>query len=430
MRRILFFPNYLGGGFGHTGRCLSLADAWREQGGEAFFAVDGPHAHRVGEAGYPWLPMGTPRMRGPGRAAPAYVYVPGMEYQIVRDGFDHPGVVRRAMREALGIVDAVKPDLLLGDGWPLTWLVGRRAGIPVVQVVKSVVRPDPERLAWWEPEPPGLIRPDPGPVFDPVLEENGLAPISRAEDLLKGDLYLIPGIPELDPVSCLPENAFHVGMIVRRPPGTAAPPAWLEKLDRARPILYVTVGGAAGNAGAPGFLRWIDSALGGMDCRVVVSSGGRDTSTAEGTLAPNLQLERWVPNWALLPLCEAVLFHGGYTRMEILDHGLPSIVIPFHSEQEFYGRQMEKNGCAVCLPCSDGPYLRKVERWRGGSWLRIRRFSVHFRPAPTLSPQALRRAVESVLGDREMRSAAIRLKESLRRYGGSRQAVSIIRSGF
>jgi UDP:flavonoid glycosyltransferase YjiC (YdhE family) len=428
MKNILFFPNYLGGGFGHIGRCLSLADAWTQQGGSAFFALDGPHAHRVSEAGYEYRIIGVPRMHAKTSGSPAYVYVSGMDYQIVRDGFDHPQVVEQTLREAMKIIDRVKPDLLLGDGWPLTYLLGHRAGLPVVQMVKSVVCPNPEPLAWWEPAPPGFMPPDPGPVFNPVLLKQGLPPITRAEELLKGDLLLFPSLPELDPTPILPDNAFYVGSIIRCPSASAQTPGWLTKLDKTKPIVYISVGGAAGHGGASEFFHLIITGLHDMDCQIVISSGGKYTLPKGEQLAPNMLLERWVPNWALLPLCDAVVFHGGYTRMEILENGLPSVVIPFHSEQEFYGRQLAKNGCALCLPYSEGEYSLKLARWRGGNWMKTKKYSVHFRPRCTLTPAKLRQAVEQVLNDREMKAKASHMKEALRKYGGSEQAVTLIRT--
>lgn len=426
MKRILFFPNYLGGGFGHIGRCMALADEFTRRGGEAFFALDGPHMSRVEQSGYRCSRLQTPRMHSARSAAPAYVYVPSMAYQIVRDGFDHPTVVERTLGEALQIIDQVAPDILVGDGWPLTWLVAQKAKLPVVQLVKSVVNPASEEMIWWEPSPAGFISPDPCPVFNPVLRKYGFDPIARAEDLLRGDLLLIPSLPELDPMTVMPPNTVYVGPILRRREPARPIPDWMERLDTAIPVVYVSVGGAAGSGDGADFFDVVIEALGNSDNQVVISTGGKSFSARAKSLPPNIRLESWVPTADMLARSSAVVFHGGYTRMEILSHGLPSVVIPFHSEQEFYGRQMERAGVARCLSYSEAAYARKMVRWRGGGRFRLKRFSVHYRLRPDLTAAVLQQSVERILADQQMQKKAREMQALIQSCGGCSQGLDII----
>ncbi|MDY7042516.1 MAG: hypothetical protein SVX38_16815, partial [Chloroflexota bacterium] len=195
-RRAFFFPSYLGSGFGHVGRCLALADELLARGWEVAFALSGPHLARVRAAGYPvYEPRKPFRPRTETREGPAFTIFSDMNYQLVRDGFRNSRVVRATVKEGLRFVDRFQPDVLIGDTWPLTSVMGRRAGLPVVQIIKSVVHPAQPGLIWWERLPPGLRSPDPRPVFNPVLRRWGLPEITRAEDLLGGDLLLVPSIP-------------------------------------------------------------------------------------------------------------------------------------------------------------------------------------------------------------------------------------------
>jgi len=425
MARMLFLPNYLGGGFGHTGRCLALAESWRRRGGEAAFVLAGPHAGRVAREGFPVYPVRTPALRPEGGNAPAYVYVPEMSYQIVRDGFDHPAVVRRALKEAAGVVAAFRPDVLVGDGWPVAHMLACRVGLPLVQIAKSVAHPDPERLVWWEEAPAGLTPPDPLPVINPVRAELGMKPISRAEELLDGDLFLIPGIPPLDPVSKLPARMHYVGPILR---GVAGPvPEWMGHLGRERPVVYVTIGGAAGR-GPQELCRLVAQALGGRGYDVVVSLGGKGDAAALGEMPANVHIVEWAPTSHMLARTQAVVLHGGYTRMEVLKQGLPSVVIPFHSEQEYYGRLMTRQGVAIVAPYSEEPYTRIECRWRGGSFLAWKRFTVHVRVRPTLTAEGLRQAVERALFDTQMLARAQELRAALEGYGGCDEALNLIES--
>jgi UDP:flavonoid glycosyltransferase YjiC (YdhE family) len=423
MAKALFFPNYLGGGFGHTGRCLALAEAWESRGFQAAFAIGGVHAHRVAEAGYACYPLHFPRLGKPSQFSPAYVYLTGMNYQIVRDGFDHPLKVDITLWEARQIIEREHPDVLVGDGWPLTHLLGRQMGLPVVQLVKSVANPRPAKLTWWEADPEGLIPPDPGPVFDPARKRMGLPALGCAEELLDGDLMLIPGIPALDPMPNPPANMAYVGSITRRSAQKA--PAWFDQLNANRPLVYITVGGAAGGAGSSEFYQLVRQAFEPTDFQVVVSTGGK-ALPANPASEPKIRWETWVPTAAILPRCAAIVFHGGYTRMEVVESGTPSVVIPFHSEQEYFGRQMADAGASILLPYSEAPYTRFEARWRGGKWLKVSPFSIHVRLKPTLQADALRAAVTNAVTNPMLRSQAQELKAELNAYGGCEQAVGLI----
>jgi UDP:flavonoid glycosyltransferase YjiC (YdhE family) len=426
LTKILFFPSYLGGGFGHIGRCLALAEAWTRRGGTAAFAVNGPHLSQIARAGYEIYTLTTPRMPVLRSSSTAYVRFPNMDYQIVRDGFDHPRVVERALAEAIQIADQARPDVLVGDGWPLARLVAHQAGLPLVQIVKSVVHPHPERLTWWEDPPADSILPDAGPVFNPVLARIGLPAITHAEELLAGDLMILPSIPPLDPMRPLPADTYYVGPIIRQLAAPTQLPTWLASLSKTQPIIYVTVGGAASNSGSAAFFQMVGAALGGGNYQVIVSTGGQDAPPGADMLPPNIHLKRWVPGPEMIAHSDVVVFHGGYTRMEILRQGLPSVVIPFHSEQEYYGRLMADARVALLVHYSQAPYHRFLARWRGGGWLRSRCYTWHIRPAPTLQPQTLRAAVEQTLSEPALRSNAQAMQSLLATYGGSEQALDLM----
>jgi len=428
MNKALFFPNYLGGGYGHIGRCLALAHTWKQQGGEAIFAINGPHTRRVKESGYKSYLLKTPRMGKPSRITPAYVRFDDMAYQIVRDGFDHPWVVKRTLKEAQQIVEEIKPDILIGDGWPLTWLVGLQTRLPVVQIVKSIAKPRPEKLVWWEPIPERSTAPDPRPVFNPIFEQLGFNPIVRAEDLLEGDLLLIPSIPELDPLTDTTPNTHYVGAIIPQSNITQSP-VWIAQLDQSKPVVYVTVGGAAGHDGAGDFFRIMAEGLGKVEAQVIVSTGGKIDPANIPYASPNIRWESWVPTSIMLEYSDLVIFHGGYgTRMQVVEQGLPSIIIPFHSEQEYSGRQMSSNGAAALLHYSEEPYTTINAKWRGGRLFRKQNYSLHLRIRATLRPEKLQHAVEESLHHQNMRIKAQELQYELKSYGGCEQAVELIRS--
>jgi MGT family glycosyltransferase len=429
---ILFLPNYLGGGFGHIGRCIALAQAFHKRGDEVSFAINGPHVKTVSEVGFATHILSTPRCSSSNRQGPAYIYVPELSYQIVRDGFDNYQVVKTAIREVLNIIMKTKPDILIGDGYALTYIVGRLAGIPVVQFVKSAVHPDAKAMVWWEEEPEGLLVPDIRPVFNPILEKLKLPQISkRALELFSGDLLLLPSIPVLDPMDPFPSNTFYIGPIIRTLPTSNSSPQWLTDLSREKPVVYVTVGGAAGSSGLREFFQIAVKAFEAVDWQIVLSTGGKIDPQALDPVPEHIKIVRWAPGTETIARSDLVVFHGGYTRMEILMHGLPSVVIPFHSEQEYYGRVMEQAGVSRLIHYSDEPYQRAMGRWKGGNrWLRTHSFSIHVKKKITLLPEILRSAAEQCLYSKNMRHKAERLKSELKSYGGCDKAVDLIKDNF
>jgi len=333
--------------------------------------------------------------------------------------------VRASVREAARLIQRLKPDVLVGDTWPLTSIVGQLARLPVVQIIKSVVHPAEPRLIWWQDTPAGLISPDPRPVFNPVLQRLGLPEIRRAEDLLDGDLFLVPSIPELDPLPQeeLDNRTHYVGALTQTNPEATDPPVWLYTLDPARPVVYVTIGGGAGPVGGRKFFAAVDDALDGTGWQGIVSTSARFSPAELPPPPPNVRIESWVPGPAVIARADAVLFHGGYgTTMETVRYGKPSVVLPFHSEQEANARRLEASGAARVLLPSHEPFQAIPGRWKGGNFVTlIQRHS-------DLAASDLRQAIAAVLEDGRYAQNAQRLSRDLSQYGGPAQAADLIQA--
>jgi UDP:flavonoid glycosyltransferase YjiC (YdhE family) len=431
MNRVLFFPSFRGGGFGHIGRCLALAQELRQRGWQTAFVLDGQHAAHVEATGQSILRPRHPlsatiikrliKLLRKSNPPPAYTLFSDMNFQIARDGFYSAQIVRQRVEQELELVRRFKPDLLIGDTWPLTSIVGRRVGLPVVQIIKSVVHPACPRLIWWDEPPPGLTSPDVRPVFNPPLAEWGLPPIERAEDLLSGDLLLVPSIPELDP---LPEGipaTHYVGPLTQTDPRSVEPPDWFDELHPERPLVYVTIGGGADPVGGARLFQVLYEALGDLPLQVLASTSAKLKPTDLPSPPANFILKSWVPGLATIARSDVVVFHGGYgTMMETIHCGVPSVIVPFHSEQEANGRRLETNGAGIVIPHSQGPYQPAWFQWPGG------RFSVLVAPQPTLNPRQLRRAIDRILSQDQFRLATTQLRAQLANYGGPPLAADLI----
>lgn len=426
--RALFFPSYRGSGFGHIGRCLALAEELAHQGWEVAFFLGPPHADRVAETGRtifhpltspsPFLPRLLKAALGRLRPASIYLFFSALSFQVVRDGFHTPQAVQQEVEWEIDVVNQFHPDVLIGDVWLLTTIVGRLTGLPVVQIVRSAMHPADPQLVWWRDVPPQICPPDVTPVFNPVLAQWGLPSIQRAEDLLDGDLFLIPSIPELDPLPPGAERSHYVGPLIRSAASGQVEPEWMTTLSEDRPIIYVTVGGGSDAVRGLDLLPFWEATFADADWEVVISTGGKPAPRRQYR---NMRVFSWLPGAAMVARADVVLFHGGYgTMMETIRAGVPSVVLPFHTEQEGNGRRLEQNGTSQVLAPIDNDLVPIETRWGGGQFTALvcRRW--------WLQPHQVRTAISTVLGDLRYQTNALRLCHAQSAYDGTSLASKMI----
>jgi len=129
----------------------------------------------------------------------------------------------------------------------------------------------------------------------------------------------------------------------------AVPPPWG---DPDHPLVYVTFGSVAG--GLPpfaGLFPAVLASLAGEPVRVLMTTGHGVDPAALGPVPPNVHVERWGPQDAILPAAGAVVGHGGFgTTMAALGAGLPQVVMPlFASDQFVNAERVAATGAGVCL---------------------------------------------------------------------------------
>lgn len=141
-------------------------------------------------------------------------------------------------------------------------------------------------------------------------------------------------------------------------------------------------------------------ALKKTDQRAVVYSGWGGLSRTE--LPDNVLMVESVPHSWLFPRVRAVIHHGGAgTTAAGLTAGVPSIIVPFHGDQPFWGHMIRKLGVGP------NPIPRKK-----------------------LSVMRLKKAIEKVINDKEMSENAARLGSEIQTENGIEKAISIINNIF
>lgn len=427
--RLLFLPSDLGGGFGHVGRCLALAEAAKRRGHHSAFMLHHPKRRRAVERRFPvrYIPAHDPAtrlalrlraLRRQGRK-PLFTTFTGLDYQAPRDGLWSPAHVERRLERCRRVVHRERPDLLVGDTNFLTRLLGAAAGLPVVQLVRFASHPDTAQMIWWRDPPQDLTPPDTPALFGPALQRLGLPAIRRAEDLLRGDLHLVPSLPDIEPVPPA-EGTIHVGALAD-PGGLGEPPRELAGLPGDRPLVYATLGGGAELVARVEPARRLVEACAGRDLDLVLSTGGAVLTADVGPLPDNVRLVRWAPGRTMIGLARAVVFHGGYgTMMEVLSAGKPSLAIPFQSEQEGNARRLEQLGCGLRLePAAGKPQVAEA-RWPLG------RYSWHEQYDCGISTEAIGEALHRLLSDDTLTCSAESLRDDLSRRPGPNGAMDLI----
>jgi UDP:flavonoid glycosyltransferase YjiC (YdhE family) len=185
-------------------------------------------------------------------------------------------------------------------------------------------------------------------------------------DPLLGDLFMLRNVPELLPALAeLPPRVHAVGACAWEPPGDRNA-AWDALRTRFAepdaPLLYVQHGRTFGG---PGFWRQLVEALAGQPVQVAASLARMDGE---------------------MPHARAVVA-GGHSSVVLgaCTHGLPSVLVPSGVETPDNAHLLARAGCARVLEPQG------------------------------LTPDALAGAVRDVMEDREMRTAARRVRQAFAR---------------
>jgi len=116
--------------------------------------------------------------------------------------------------------------------------------------------------------------------------------------------------------------------------GDEALPPWVAALP-ALPTVYATLGTVSSRSpAADSLFTAMLAALRDEPVNLIVTVG-RDNDPADfGPQPPNVHIERFIPQSALLPYCDLVVHQGGFSTVTgTLNAGLPMVIIPISADQ-------------------------------------------------------------------------------------------------
>jgi len=342
----------------------------------------------------------------PFKIPPPTAKIWNLDHISAMSGMLNEGFVRTHVAALMDTMVEWQADVIV-DFWnPLACMAARALHKPLVTVIQADMHPDSRGFIWWQDPPPDI--PSPVPAINPVLATHGLKPVNSTSELCVGDLTLVMGTPETDP---LPDGAdvTYVGPILWQNPA-ARLPDWASELRQDQPVVWVYSGNPQY---MPGIRTPVDSAiileaciaaLAGREVQVVLTTGHHALSKRLLPLPANFRYEDYVPGLAMAERSDLLVHHGGYGSCQTgLYTGTPAVIIPTFSERESNARRIAAAGAGEYLVPSEGKSWRKV-----------------------VEPQALWAKMEQVLSEPSYRTNAMRIREKLRTYGGASDAADRI----
>lgn len=278
--------------------------------------------------------------------------------------YDYPTLLRYVEAD-LALIEAHKPDLIVGDFRLSLSVSARLRGIPYITICD----------AYWSPE-----RPLDSPL--PVLAFTRFVPIALAERVFRtiaplafrvhampmerlrahhglpslgydlrrcytdADMRLFANFPALFPEIKPGPQADFIGPIAWSPPDRAdsADSADLDFLDGDEPLIYVTMG----SSGDPGVLATLIPVLERTGARVLVATAGKpfplDFSSGQ------TRVYDYLPGDQVCKKARLVVCNGGSpTTNQALANGVPVLGIARNMDQFLNMRAIESYGAGLML---------------------------------------------------------------------------------
>jgi UDP:flavonoid glycosyltransferase YjiC (YdhE family) len=374
-------------GTGHFHPLVPLARAAAQAGHDIAFAGAPAMVPTVAAAGFPAFAAGLDVGGSPEALAVRERYralptVAAREALLLREGF--AGFrARHKAADLLRVCAHWPPDLLVREEVDFgSAVAAERLALPHAAVLiiaaGSLVR---HALV---AEPLNRLRAAHGLAPDPDL-----AMLSRY-------LVLSPFPPRYrDPAFPLPPTGHALRPLLHDRSGAEGLPPWVARLP-AKPTVYFSLGTAFNTARRDLFAPVI-AGLCDLPVNLIVTVG-RTLDPAEfGTPPPNVRIERYIPQSLLLPRCDLAVTHGGSgSVMGALAHGVPLVLLPQGADQPLNAGRCAALGVARVIEGAE------------------------------VTPEAVRQAAGTVLGDPAFRRNARQLQAEIAALPGPEFARSLL----
>ncbi|MGO8702438.1 MAG: nucleotide disphospho-sugar-binding domain-containing protein [Candidatus Brocadiia bacterium] len=359
---VLFMPE--GSILAHVGRTVAIANAMDPNAFDIRFAASGAHADKIDPARWPVVPVYTQDRNELLRR----LKTGGSAFTVEE--------LREYVKDERRVLSEIKPSVVVGDFRPSLGISAPSLGIRYVGVTNAVwtqycsVKFDPpaswrltrifgaRSLKFLRSVMPGLekrIYAHYAAPFNTVRREYGIPELPDIRECMCSEsLNLVADLEELFPhVPDMPQEHYqYVGPLMWE--SNAPAPDWLAKLDRGRPIVYLTMG-------STGPLEQIHAILKGLadnEFQVICTTA---TETVR-ELPPGCYAAPFAPGKALCEVASVVVCHAGNgTIYQALSCGKPIVGVPEFHDQEFNMQRVQALGLGVRADSKDD-VIRQVQK--------------------------------------------------------------------
>ena len=173
----------------------------------------------------------------PIKFTPSTPVVWNIDHAAAMAGLMNTNFVKANCKALVRLINEFDPDVII-DFWnPFACIAARILNKPLVCVIQADGHPAGKGFIWWK-EPPDKLPTARRPI-NKVLALYGHKPISKMEELSVGDLTLIVGTPETDPLPSKFEG-IYIGPILWQN-NDAGLPSWLTKINDDKPINFINL---------------------------------------------------------------------------------------------------------------------------------------------------------------------------------------------
>ena len=341
----------------------------------------------------------------PFKFAPSTPEVWNMNHATAIAGMLNTNFIKANCNAYLKLIDEFRPDIIV-DFWnPFACIAARILKKPLISVLQVDAHPANKGFIWWK-EPPANL-PSAAPAINKVLTGYGLKPISKVEELSLGNLTLIIGMPETDPLTDKAEG-IYIGPILWQNDNNKLP-VWIDNIKDNKPLIWVYSGNPRYTSKGTAYdseiiLTASIEALANEDVHVIVTTGHHMLPKNFLPLPKNFHFAIYVPGLTLAERCDLMIHHGGYGSCQTgLYSGTSAVIIPTFSERESNARRIASLGAGeFVLPETDASGKKHI------------------------SIDEFKTKIKQVLNTPSYTENAKNYRKKLRSYGGTKYAVQLI----
>ena len=306
-------------------------------------------------------------------------------------------LLRRYVAADCQLINAVKPDIIIGDARFSLAVSAPVCQVPYAALINAywspfavrdsfplpdhfMVRLLGEKIAarYFPKALPAIFTRFARP-FNRVRREFGLPAVGSLPEMLTwGNFTLHPDAAELIPLKNHPDTHIFLGPVLWSP--DMATPSWWHEIDGSRPLIYVNMGSSGKVTLLPAILKGLSD----LPVTILAATAGRYDAAGRDE---HVHAGEFIPGDIAAKRSEMVICNGGAgTAYQALSEGAPVLGIPTNFDQYLAMTAIEKAGCGILL--------------RSGS----------------LTAEKVRQAVSRILGTSAYREAAQRMKNIFSRY--------------